>query len=141
LAKKILMGEKELARMSAMEKVKEGTMALTEAATGLRISGRQTKRTGKIYRKKGAFGLVRGNRGRASNNRTAEKTKTLALAAEKLKENGGIAVSGEETAATAMALLSCRIKKYGIPRALYRGRKNACVANREPAAEEQLAGE
>jgi hypothetical protein len=32
LAKKILMGQKELARMSAMEKVKEGNMSLTEAA-------------------------------------------------------------------------------------------------------------
>jgi hypothetical protein len=47
----------------------------------------------------------------------------------------------EKTAAAAMALLSCRIKKYGIPRALYRGRKDACVTNREPAVEEQLAGE
>jgi hypothetical protein len=40
-----------------------------------------------------------------------------------------------------MALLSCRIKKYGIPKALYCGDKNACVTNREPATEEQLAGE
>jgi hypothetical protein len=32
MAKKILMGQKELARMSAMEKVKEGNMTLIEAA-------------------------------------------------------------------------------------------------------------
>jgi hypothetical protein len=38
-------------------------------------------------------------------------------------------------------VLSCRIKKYGIPRALCRSRKNACVTNREPAVEEQPAGE
>jgi transposase len=227
MAEKILMGQKELARTSAMEKVKEGNMTLAEAAAGLRVSYRQAKRIWKAYREKGAFGLVHGNRGRASNNRTAEKTKTPALAAyrekypdfgpafaaEKLKENGGIAVSGEtprqwliaaglwarkrksrpyrsrrerrprfgdlvqfdgshhgrfegrgrkcclmnmaggaagktlsmlfeeETAAAAMTLLSCRIKKYGIPRALYRDRKNAYVTNRGPAVGEQLAGE
>jgi transposase len=199
-------GTKELARMSAMEKVKEGNMTLTETAAVLRVSCRQAKRIGKTYREKGAFGLARGNRGRDSNNKTAEKTKTLALAAcrekypdfgpafaaEKLKENEGIAVSGEtlrqwlitaglwertrksrpyrsrrdrrprfgelaqfdgsrydwfegrgkkcrlmnmagdatgktlsmlfeeETAAAAMTLLSCRIKKYGSPGALLR---------------------
>jgi hypothetical protein len=47
----------------------------------------------------------------------------------------------EETAVAAMTLLSCWIKKYGIPRALYRDRKNACVTNREPTIEEQLDGE
>jgi hypothetical protein len=95
MAKKILMGQKELARMSAMEKVKEGNMTLTGAAAGLRTSYRQVKRIWKTYREKRAFGLAHGNWRRASNNKTAEKTKTLALAAEKLRENGGIAVSGE----------------------------------------------
>jgi hypothetical protein len=52
LAEKILMGQKELARMSAMEKVKEGNMSLTEAAV-LRVSYRQAKRTGKAYRERG----------------------------------------------------------------------------------------
>jgi hypothetical protein len=47
----------------------------------------------------------------------------------------------EETVAAAIALLSCWIKKYGIPKALCCDRKNACVTNREPAIEEQLAGE
>jgi hypothetical protein len=47
----------------------------------------------------------------------------------------------EETTAAAMTLLSCWIKKYGIPRALYCGHKNAYVTNREPTVEEQLAGE
>jgi transposase len=227
MAEKILMGQKELARMSAMEKVKEGNMSLTEAAAGLRVSYRQVKRIWKAYCEKGAFGLVHGNRGRASNNRTAEETKTRALAAyrekypdfgpgfatEKLRENEGINVSGEtlrqwliaaglwerkrksrpyrsrrdrcprfgelvqfdgshhdwfegrgrkcclmnmaddatgktlsmlfeeETTAAAMTLLSCWIKKYGIPRALYCDRKNAYVTNREPTVEEQLAGE
>jgi hypothetical protein len=40
LAKKILMGQKGLARISAMEKVKEGNMTLRAS---LRASCRQTK--------------------------------------------------------------------------------------------------
>jgi hypothetical protein len=44
-----------------------------------------------------------------------------------------------ETTEAAMTLLSCRVKKYGIPQAV-RGRKNAFVSNREPTVKEQLAG-
>jgi hypothetical protein len=44
LAKKILMGQKELARMSAMEKAQERNMTLPEAAAGLQASCRQAKR-------------------------------------------------------------------------------------------------
>jgi hypothetical protein len=44
MAKKILTGQKELARMSAMEKVKEGNMTLTEEAAVLCASCRQAKR-------------------------------------------------------------------------------------------------
>jgi tRNA/tmRNA/rRNA uracil-C5-methylase (TrmA/RlmC/RlmD family) len=65
-------------------------MILAEAAEELRVSYRQTKRIWKVYCENGTFGLVHGNRGRDSRNRTAEKTKTLALAAEKLKENEGM---------------------------------------------------
>jgi hypothetical protein len=46
----------------------------------------------------------------------------------------------EETTAAAMTVLSCWIKKYGIPQALYCDHKNAFVSNREPTVEEQLAG-
>jgi hypothetical protein len=47
-------------------------------------------------------------------------------------------LSGEETAAVAMTLLSCWIKKYGGHRALYGGRKNAYVTNREPRLRSSL---
>jgi hypothetical protein len=43
-------GTKELARMGAMEKVKEGTMSLAEAAAVLRVSYRQAKRIGKAVK-------------------------------------------------------------------------------------------
>jgi transposase len=46
----------------------------------------------------------------------------------------------EETTAAAMTVLSCWIKKYGIPQALYCDHKNAFVSNRESTVEEQLAG-
>jgi transposase len=46
----------------------------------------------------------------------------------------------QETTGAAMTLLSCWIRKYGIPQALYGDRKNAYVSNREPSIQEQLAG-
>jgi predicted DNA-binding protein (UPF0251 family) len=61
LAEKKLTGEKELARMSAMEKAQEGNMTLNEAAAKLGVSCRQTKRIWKTYREKGAFGLAHGS--------------------------------------------------------------------------------
>ena len=46
----------------------------------------------------------------------------------------------EETTAGAMEVLSCWIKKYGIPQSVYCDHKNAFVLNREASMEEQLAG-
>jgi transposase len=46
----------------------------------------------------------------------------------------------EETTVAAMQVLSCWIKKYGIPQAVYCDHKNAFVLNREPNRDEQLAG-
>jgi hypothetical protein len=80
------MGQKELARISVMAKVKEGVMTLM--AAGLCASCRQTKRIWNAYGESGAFGLVHGNRGRDSNNRTAGKTKTPVLAAYREKYPG-----------------------------------------------------
>jgi hypothetical protein len=45
-----------------------------------------------------------------------------------------------ETTEAAMLLLSCRIRKYGIPQALYCDRGNAFASNREASVEERLAG-
>lgn len=46
----------------------------------------------------------------------------------------------EETTVAAMEILSCWIRKYGIPQAVYCDHKNAFVLNREPDLDEQLAG-
>jgi transposase len=46
----------------------------------------------------------------------------------------------QETTEAAMTVLSCWIRKYGIPQTLYCDHKNAFVSNREPGIEEQLAG-
>ena len=45
-----------------------------------------------------------------------------------------------KTAAGAMDVLKLRIGKYGIPQALYRGKKNAFALTREPADAELLKG-
>jgi hypothetical protein len=47
----------------------------------------------------------------------------------------------QETTVAAMKTLSCWIKRYGIPQAVYCDHKNAFVLNREADTEEQLAGE
>ena len=47
----------------------------------------------------------------------------------------------EETTEAAMVVLSCWVRRYGLPQALYCDRKNAFVTNREPSIEEQLSGE
>jgi hypothetical protein len=46
----------------------------------------------------------------------------------------------EEMAAGAMTVLSCWVRTYGIPQALYCDRKNAFVLTREPADAELLRG-
>jgi transposase len=46
----------------------------------------------------------------------------------------------EETTAAAMTVLSCWIKRYGIPQALYCDKKNAFVLTREPTEAEILKG-
>jgi transposase len=46
----------------------------------------------------------------------------------------------EETTAGAMTVLSCWIRKYGIPQALYCDKKNAFVLTREPTDAEILKG-
>jgi hypothetical protein len=112
MAEKMLAGQKELARTSAREKAKEGNMTLAEAEAGLRASYRQAKRIWKTYRENGAFGPAHGSRGRASNNRTAEK----------LKENEGVAVSGETPRRRLMAAGLWERKRKSHP---YRSRRPA----------------
>ena len=66
------MGEKERLRGKILEMVKQGQMTLRAASVMLGVSYRQSKRLHAAYRKKGDKGLIHGNYGRPSNNRTDE---------------------------------------------------------------------
>jgi transposase len=73
------MSAKELNRLEVMQRLVEKRMSQKEAGTILQLSTRQIKRLLKVYRKRGAAGLVSKHRGRKSNNRLAEQVKKQAL--------------------------------------------------------------
>jgi len=72
VAGRLPMGEKERLRGKILEMVKQGQMTLKAASVMLGVSYRQAKRLYAVYRKKGDKGLIHGNYGRSSNNRTDE---------------------------------------------------------------------
>jgi len=107
MAGRLPMGQKELLRCKALEMVKQGKMTLKAATTMLRVSYRQGIRLYAAYRKEGDAGLIHGNYGKKSNNRTAENILEKAVqayreryydfgptfASEKLAELEGITIS------------------------------------------------
>ena len=107
MARRLPMGQKELLRGKILEMVKQGKMTLKAAAIQLRVSYRQGIRLYAGYCAEGDAGLIHGNYGRRSNNRTPEAVLERALqayrrryndfgptfAAEKLAEEEGIAIS------------------------------------------------
>ena len=64
------MGAKERMRGKILEMVKQGQMTLKAASVMVGVSYRQSKRLYAAYREKGDRGLIHGNYGRPSNNRT-----------------------------------------------------------------------
>src|SRR5215510_7816769 len=104
MAGRLPMGQKELLRSKMLEMVKQGRMTLKTATTALKISYRQGIRLYAAYREQGDVGLIHGNYGRQSNNKTPEAILASALqtytqrysdfgptfAAEKLSEEEGI---------------------------------------------------
>ena len=104
---RIPMGQKELLRSKMLEMVKQGKITLKAASVMLRVSYRQSKRLYAVYREEGDAGLIHGNYGRRSNNRTEERVLERAVnayrerysdfgptfASEKLAEAEGISIS------------------------------------------------
>ena len=100
------MGQKELLRGKMLEMVKQGKMTLKAATVKLGVSYRQGIRLYAAYREKGDAGLIHGNYGKPSNNRTDEAILKKAIeayrrkyhdfgptfAAEKLAEEEKIAI-------------------------------------------------
>jgi transposase len=82
------MSAKELNRLEVMQRLSEKRMSQKEAGRILHLSMRQIKRLQRVYRQKGAAGLVSKHRGRKSNNRLAEDVKKRALNLLKTKYQG-----------------------------------------------------
>jgi len=107
MARRLPMGQKELLRSKVLEMVKLEKLTLKAAIKMLGVSYRQGIRLYAAYRQEGDEGLIHGNYGRPSNNRTPESVRNAALAtyrrryydfgptfaAEKLLEEEGIKIS------------------------------------------------
>jgi len=103
------MSGKERDRLKVMGPLSTGRLKPKTAARLLRLSTRQVRRIQRRYEEEGDGGLVHRSRGRRSNRRLAEKMRRKALAclrrcyrgfgptlaAEKLAERDGVAVSHE----------------------------------------------
>lgn len=98
----LLMSDKELKRRGAFEMVSQGAWSLVDAASHLRLSYRQCRRSYKRYVAEGDAGLVHKSRGRQSNRAKDSQLRQAVLqrydqryegfgptlAAEKLQEEG-----------------------------------------------------
>jgi transposase len=105
----VVMSERELRRIEVLSRVVEGRLSVTHAAEVLGLSPRQVQRLLRTFREDGAPALRHKARGRPSNNRIRDGVRDLALAliresyadfgptlaAEKLAERHGLAVSRE----------------------------------------------
>src|SRR5215469_6952785 len=72
MAGRLPMGQKELLRSKMLEMVKQRKLTLKAAVAKLWISYRQGIRLYSAYCKEGDAGLIHGNYGKRSNNRTPE---------------------------------------------------------------------
>jgi transposase len=86
--KLLQMSTQELSRVEVMQKLSEKRMSQKEAGAILHVSTRQIKRLLKIYRQKGAAGLVSRQRGCQSHNHLSEDVKKRALNLLKTKYRG-----------------------------------------------------
>lgn len=107
--KLLTMSKKELSRLEVMQRIQEKRLTQKEGARMLGLSVRQVKRLYRVYRERGAQGLVSRRRGRPSNNRLdaglIQATSDLiyeryrdfgpTLAHEKLTEVHGLQLSRE----------------------------------------------
>ena len=84
----ITMSPKEISRLEVIQKLEAKRMKQQEAARILNLGVRQIKRLLKVYRKKGAAGLISKHRGRPGNHRTPAEVKKKALDLLKSKYKG-----------------------------------------------------
>jgi transposase len=87
MARRLPMGQKELLRSKVLEMVKQKKITLKAAVQMLGVSYRQGIRLYAAYCDEGDEGLIHGNYGRQSNNRTPEVVRKAALDAYRNRYN------------------------------------------------------
>jgi len=122
-----LMSQKEVNRAQVLDMLKEGKLSQQDASKRMGVSTRQVRRLAKRYQAEGLGGLVSKKRGRASNRRLDEATRTTAieligthyrdfgptLANEKLAELHGVQLSVESTRQLMIGAGCWRTRKGG----------------------------
>jgi len=122
-----LMSQKEVNRAQVLDMLKEDKISQQEASKRMGVSTRQVRRLAKRHQAEGLGGLVSKKRGRTSNRRLDEATRTTAieligthyrdfgptLANEKLAELHGIQLSIESTRQLMIGAGYWRTKKGG----------------------------
>src|SRR3954471_18942743 len=73
------LSRKERSRLEVFARVRDGEVSVAKAAGLLGLSLRQARRAWKRYREAGDAGLGHGPRGKASNRKTADATRTAVL--------------------------------------------------------------
>ena len=119
------MSTKELSRLEVMQRLSRKQMSQREAGRILSLSTRQIKRLLKVYRQKGAAGLVSKHRGRKGNNRLPEEVKKRALNLLKTKYKGfGPTLAQEKLVEREKLKLSDEsVRKLMIAEGLWKARK------------------
>jgi|SRR3972149_9120970 len=107
MEKRISMNQKEISRISVLEKLTNRQLKIIQAAEYLNISTRQVKRLVKAFKEKGPIGIISKKVGAPSNHQAPQQLKDSALklilekyqdfgptlAQEYLKESEGINLS------------------------------------------------
>jgi len=127
------MSAKELSRLEVMQRLSEKRMSQREAGAMLNLSTRQIKRLLKVYRQKGAVGLVSKHRGRKGNNRLSERVKKQALDLLKTKYRGfGPTLAHEKLVEKDKFQLSDEsVRKLMIEEGLWKARKTKKVVTHQ----------
>jgi len=123
------MSAKELNRLEVMQRLSKKQMSQSQAGRILSLSVRQVKRLLKVYREKGAGGLVSKHRGRKGNNRLSESVKRQVLNLLKTKYKGfGPTLAHEKLVEQENLKLSDEsVRKLMIAEALWKPRKGKKV--------------
>lgn len=85
MGKRIEMSEREIERLTVLERIKEGVVSQRQGAAVLGLTDRQVRRLMRRYEREGAAGLISRRRDKPSNRRIAEAVKEAILARVKAR--------------------------------------------------------